>query len=401
MNKAIEELRDLNLKLESLNARKAALKKLAAEHRDSITDAEILSATEEARSLKTEIETVQAQIKDAQERAEIENTNKGDFKLMENKVENRSSIEYRKAFMDYIQRGVDSEILEKRSNEYTTTTTAATVIPQTVMDEIIKQSKISGNILSKVRKMNVKGGVKFATISVLPAASWIDEDTPSERKKLSTGSVTFSYYGLEVKIAQSLLSEYVSIDAFEKEFAQLAVEAMTNAKEIAIFNGTGSGQPTGIFTDSNVTAVTLSAADLVKYDKLRAAFGKLPVSYQAGAEWAMAQGTWDKIDGMVDINGQPVSRTNYGIDGDVKYYLFGKLVNIVETDRIKDVDTASSTEFYIALGQFNKYAINSNGNLGVYKYRDEDANQDVTKALEFCDGKVLDAKAFIKIKKGS
>lgn len=317
------------------------------------------------------------------------------------KRDNKSTIEYRNAFKDYIQRGKTNSILETRVDAYTSTSTAATVIPVTVMQEIIKLSKISGNILSKVRKMNVKGGVKFPTLSVLPTATWIDEATTSDRKKLDTGSVTFSYYGLEVKIAQSLLSEYVSIDAFETEFAQLAVEAMVNAKEIAIFNGTGSGQPTGIFVDAGVTDVTLTAVNLVKYDKLREAMGKLSTSYQTGAEWAMAQATWDKIDGMVDINGQPVARVTYGINGANTFSLFGKNVNIVETDRIKDVDTATDSEFYIAFGQFNKYAINSNGDLGVIKYRDNDANQDVTKALEFVDGKLLDTHAFIRIKKGS
>ena len=79
--------------------------------------------------------------------------------------------------------------------------------------------------------------------------------------------------------------------------------------------------------------------------------------------------------------------------------MFGYPVNLVEEDRIKGIDTATAdTDYILVLGQFNKYAINSNGNLGVYKYRDEDKNQDVTKALEFLDGKVLDAKAFLRIK---
>ena len=79
--------------------------------------------------------------------------------------------------------------------------------------------------------------------------------------------------------------------------------------------------------------------------------------------------------------------------------MFGYPVNLVEEDRIKGIDTATAdTDYILVLGQFNKYAINSNGNLGVYKYRDEDKNQDVTKALEFLDGKVLDPKAFLRIK---
>lgn len=400
MTDTIAELRDLNLELESLKARKNAIKSKLAEHRDSFTDEDIANSTNEANEIRTQINSVQEKIKNAQERAKIEEERKGETNFMENipNVDKRSSMEYRKAFMEYIQRGTSNEILEKRADAYTSTTTAATVIPTTVLNEIIRVSKITGNILPKVRKLNVKGGLDIPTISAIPTASWITEDTPSDRKSVSTGKVSFSYYGLEVKIAQSLLSEYTSVEAFEAEFAILAVEAMTNAKEIAIFNGTGSGQPTGILKTTGVNEASLTAANFVKYDKLVDAVGKLPVGYRAGAEFAMASSTWDKLVGMVDTNGQPVARVNYGLGETTRSFL-GYPVNLVEEDRIKGIDTATAdTDYIVVLGQFNKYAINSNGNLGVYKYRDEDKNQDVTKALEFLDGKVLDANAFLRIK---
>lgn len=410
-NARLEELRASLFNKKSLLDRKEQIKALAREHRDSLSTDEVDKNIAEVEALNTqireaekqeeEIRSLEEKIKEAQNRAKLEEEKRGDKNYMENNtqnVEKRSSIEYRKAFMDYIQRGVKSDILETRADAATTTSTAATVIPTTVLDEIVKVSKISGNILPKVRKMNIKGGVKVPTLSVIPTASWISEDTPSDRKSLTTGSVTFSYYGLEVKIAQTLLSEYTSIDAFEREFALLAVEAMTNAKEIAIFNGSGSGQPTGILKTTGVNETTLTAANFVKYDKLVEAVGKLPVGYRAGAEFAMASATWDKIVGMVDTAGQPVARVNYGL-GETTRSLFGYPVNLVEEDRIKGIDTATAdTDYIVVLGQFNKYAINSNGNLGVYKYRDEDKNQDVTKALEFLDGKVLDAKAFLRIK---
>lgn len=413
----LDELRTSLLNLpnkQDLIARKEQIKQLAREHRDSLSNDELDNNISEVEALNTQIADIEAreneinakiaerekQLKDAQERAKQENDKRGELKIMEN-LENRSSVEYRKAFMDYIQRGVKSEVLQFRENAFTHTTDAASVIPTTLLDEIIKESKIAGNILPKVRKMNVKGGVKIATITAIPSAEWIDEDNPSDRKKITTGSVTFSYYGLEVKIAQSLLSEYVSIDAFEREFATLAVEAMVNAKEVAIFNGTGSGQPTGILVETGVTEATLTAANLVKYDKFIEAIGKLKVGYRAGAEFAMNPATWDKIVGMVDTNGQPVARINYGLNG-ATMSLFGYPVNLVEADRIKGVDTAvGGTDYIIVLGQFNKYAINSNGDLGVIRYRDNDNNQDITKALEFVDGKVLDKNAFLRIKLGA
>lgn len=414
-----KKLRDLFANKKALEEKRKELKEKALEKRESIPEEElddtikkIEDIDKQLKDVVDEIKAEKSDVKDDEDDAEDVDgePNKKEERVMKKIIryndkmsneETRSTIEYRKQFMDFVQRGVKGDLLQFREDSHTSTTTATTVIPTTVMEEIIKESKISGNVLSKVRKMNVKGGVKFSTLAAIPTASWIDEDTPSDRQKLDTGSVTFSYYGLEVKIAQSLLSEYVSIDAFEKEFAILAVEAMTNAKEVAVFNGSGSGQPTGIFKTSGVNVVVLKEAELGKYNKVVEAAGKLPVGYRTGAEWFMASATWDMIVGMVDNNGQPVARVNYGLDGMTQTFL-GYPVNLVEVDRIKDFASATAgTDYFAVLGNMKYYAINSNGNLGVYKYRDEDKNQDITKALEFCDGKVLNAKAFLVLKKGT
>lgn len=392
----VEELRNLNLEKESLIARKNAIKAKLAEHRDEITDAD----NAEAKQIKSDLEKVEEKIKEAQERAK-QNEKEEKRNYMENtNVDKRSSMEYRQAFMNYIQRNEKSDLLEKRADAATTTTTAATVIPTTVLNEIIRESKIQGNVLSKVRQLNVKGGVKIPTISAIPTATWIDETTVSDRKNLSTDSVTFSYYGLEVRIAQTLLSEYTSIDAFEAEFARLAVEAMVNAKEIAIFNGTGSGQPTGILKTAGVISVNMKESEF-DYTHFVSVAGKLASGYAAGAEWYMNQETWDKIAGLVDQSGQPVARVNFGLGATERSFL-GYPVTIVEADRLKGFTSATAgTDYFAVLGNLNYYALNSNGNLGVYKYRDEEKNQDVTKALEFVDGKVLQAKAFVIVKKAT
>lgn len=416
----LKELRDLFADKKALNEKRKSLKAKALEKREEISMEELDEILEEIKQIDEKLRKIEEKINSLREEDEEESDKdmKEDEKKETKKEERvmkrvirysdnmsqeevRSTIEYRSQFKDFVQRGVKGNLLQFRADSNTSTSTAATVIPTTVLEEIIKESKISGNVLSKVRKMNVKGGVKIPILAAIPTASWISEDTPSDRKNLSTSAVTFSYYGLEVKIAQSLLSEYVSIDAFEREFAILAVEAMTNAKEIAIFNGTGSGQPTGIFNTSGVNVASISASDFGKYNKIVEASGKLPVGYRKGAEWYMASPTWDAVVGMVDSNGQPVARVNYGLNGAERTFL-GYPVNFVESDRIKDLTTATAgSDHFAVLGNMNYYAINSNGELGVYKYRDEDKNQDVTKALEFLDGKVLEAKAFLVFKKAT
>ena len=115
MTDNVKELRDLNLELESLKARKNAIKKQLAEHRDTLTDEQIATSTNEAMEVRENIRSVEEKIKIAQEKVSAENEKNQNRSLekMEN-LEKRSTMEYRKAFMDYIQRGVASDVLETR-----------------------------------------------------------------------------------------------------------------------------------------------------------------------------------------------------------------------------------------------------------------------------------------------
>lgn len=414
MDNEVQELRDALSKLDELkstrSSKKEEMMKSAMEHRSADKASEGLQIIADGEKALDELDK---QIAEAQTRCDelktkAEKRSNEDKKKM-NEIMNgetrsddkTNSIEYRKAFMEFACRNVANPILETRADSTTTTTTAPTVIPTTLMNEILRELKVRGNILSKVRQLNVKGGVEFPVSTLTPVATWIGETTTSDRQHLASGKISFSYYGLECKISQSILSSIVSLDSFEAEFATLATEAMVDAIEIAILNGTGSGQPTGIFTNAEIKTSEITSANLVKYDKLKKALSGLSISYQVGAELFMAKGTWDTIDGMVDANGQPVARTNYGINGTNSYSLFGFNVNLVEENRIKSIDSATSGEFIMLLGNMKKYAVNTNGNMGVIKYRDNDKNEDVTKALMVVDGKVLEAYAFLGVKLGA
>ena len=166
------------------------------------------------------------------------------------------SAEYRRAFMNYVTRG---EAIPDRfrnsdpTHETTTTTYTGAVIPTTLMHEMIREMKSRGNIWNKVRKLNVQGGVEFPIVDLVPEASWIGETTPSyDQQVKATTSVTFSYYGLECKIAQSLLSSIVSLKEFEDLFPVLAAEAMIAKLEVGVFNGPGSGQMKGILNETRI-----------------------------------------------------------------------------------------------------------------------------------------------------
>ena len=329
----------------------------------------------------------------------------GEQKQEKRTADRYDTEEYRTAFMEYVCRG-KAMPAELRADAVTGTADAGAVIPTTIMREIIKEVKSYGNLYAAVRKLNVQGGVQIPVLSLKPTASWIGETTDSDTQKLEAkNSISFSYFGLECKIAQTLLASVVTLDMFQQLFVPLAVEAMAKALDIAIMNGSGNGQPTGITKDSRVPSaniITMTAADFNKWDAWKKkVFGKMKKSYRNGAFY-MAQSTFDGyIDGMVDTNGQPIGRVNYGIDGGETYRFGGKHVETVEDDVIKAYDDAATGDIVAVFVDLKDYGMNSNMEMQVHKWVDRDTNTVKNQLVMICDGKLIDANGVLIIKKGA
>lgn len=330
---------------------------------------------------------------------------KADFGKKQEPEDKYNTIEYRKAFMNFCKTGIMPQEF-RNTDTYTGTSDASAVIPTTIMQEIIKEMKTYGQIFNRVRKTNVKGGTEVPILSLKPAATWIGESVVSDRQKVTANTkVTFSYYGLECKVAVSLLADATTLDIFESTIVQLIVEAMTKALDIAIIKGTGSGQPTGITVDSRIPAgnvITLAAADFTTWDGWKKkVFAKIPLSYRAGGSFIMAAGTFEGyIDGMVDNNGQPIGRVNYGITDGPQERFGGREVILVEDDVIAPYESAATGDVVAVFCKLSDYCINSNMQMSMYRWLDHDTNQWVDKAILIADGKILDPKGVLIIKKG-
>lgn len=309
------------------------------------------------------------------------------------------SVEYRTAFMNFICRNVP---ISAELREATNTVDASAVIPKTIVNEIVKKLESYGNIFAKVRKLNVQGGVSIPILDLKPTAKWIDETTASEDQKLqANSSITFSYFGVECKLAQSLLVNITTLDVFQNEFINLATEAIVKAVEIAIFNGTGTNQPLGILKDSRVkNVVTLSTADFGTWEGWHKVKGQIKKAYRNGC-FIMNQSTFDgNIDGMVDKNGQPIGRVNYGIDGEEKYRFMGKEVETVEDDILTAYEDAKTGDVVAVFINLSDYAINTNMDMTATKWVDNDTNKIKNKVMMIIDGKLIDTNGVVLIKKG-
>lgn len=312
--------------------------------------------------------------------------------------------EYKKAFVDFVCRGTpiptELRVPIKREASVTETTDVGAVIPTTLVREIIQKLESYGNIYAKITKTNVKGGMAIPILSFKPEAKWVGEKSSDDQKLEANEKITFSYYGVECKIAQSLLTSIVTIEEFQKKFVPLATEAIVKAIEVAIIKGSGSEKPLGIINDPRVKTVVTMAPEDMTWNGWHRMKAKIKKSYRKGC-FIMAQSTFDeKIDGMEDKNGQPVGRTNYGVNGEETYRFMGKDVETVEEELLPCYEDAAVGDVFAIFGDLKDYVVNSNLEMQVVKWIDHDTNEVKNKVIMIVDGKIADANGFILIKKG-
>lgn len=322
---------------------------------------------------------------------------------------------YNRAFMDYVTRGAEypaglvmpgQRPANVRADAFTATTDVQHFIPTTLANTIIQKMTQYGDIWDEVTKVNVKGGYEISVWDYLPTASWVTEAKPSDTQKVTDSTrISFLYHMLECKIAQTFLSGLVTLDMFTAQFPDKVAEAMVRALEQGIVNGSGSGQPLGILKDTRVTnKVTLAEADIAKYPAWAKLLSSVPVPYRSRGKFYMSQNTWDAyIDGMVDSNGQPISRVNYGGVGganDTTYRLLGKPVKIVPDDILPDYDAAKggvADAPFMLFGQLSDYIVNMQSGMRAVKWLDEDKNLEKLKMQVVADGKMGDTNGMLVI----
>ena len=311
-----------------------------------------------------------------------------------------NSIEYRKAFMNHVIKG--SPIPEKFMNadQNTKTTDVGSVIPTTVMEKIVEKLESTGMILPLVTRTSYQGGLAIPTSSVKPVATWVAEGEGSEKQKKTTGQVVFSYYKLRCAVSVSFETSVVTLGVFENTLINNIAEAMVKTLEQAIISGTGVGQPKGILAETAPEGQNIEiAADAnVNYETLISAEAALPLAYENDAVWCMTKKTFMKFVGMTDNNGQPIARVNYGISGRPERTLLGRTV--VLNDYMTSLGAPIEEDAVVAfLFNFKDYVLNTNYNITIKRYEDNETDDQVTKALMLVDGKVVDKNSLVTITK--
>lgn len=323
-----------------------------------------------------------------------------------------SSTEYRQAFKEYVQRGtpISADVLKRAGgdNGSTVSEDIGAIIPKTIMDEFIKEvSKVYGQVYSKVRKLNIKGGVKFPVSKLKAKFSWISETTVSNKQKAGDikDYVEFSYNVGEIRVSETLLAQIVSLPVFESEITRIMVEAYVETMDKVIIAGTGVGQPLGVTKDSRVTnIVEFTEAEFSNWTAWRKKlFANIPLAKRGQGEFLFTAATVEaNLLTMVDGNNRPIFKeaTEGSIgesDGVGRFY--GRNVTLVEPDVLADFETAESGDVVGIYWIPNDYAINTNLEFGMKRYFDDNTNEYINKGITIVDGKILDPSGCYLIKK--
>lgn len=302
-----------------------------------------------------------------------------------------NSLEYRTAFRDFVATGkpIPSEL---RQDANTATTDVASVIPTVIMNRIIEGLTVCGMIVREVTRTAYAAGLVVPTSSVKPVATWTTEGGSTDRQKKTTGSVTFTHFKLRCEVSMSAEVSAMAVSAFEETFVANVVDAMTVAIEKAIIAGTGTGQPTGILTQTVPTGQTITLADTTNhvptYAELVAAEAALPVEYENTAKWFMTKKQFMAFVGMVDDNGQPIARVDYGIENGAVRRLLGRevIVHPYATEMGSNV---------AGIYDFRDYVLNTIFDLGIQRKQDWDTEDYLTKAVMSVDGKPVSAASLV------
>lgn len=406
-----------------LQAQIADLNKRADESKSA---EEIEKLAGEKRSLKAELDEAQAELDkiEKEERAKqtknavpegatlVNGNVRGSFQTANTRDDEdfTSTLEYRKAFKKYVQSEGTDMPAELRAGDVTSTADTGAAIPMTVMNEVINTvRKRYGNLYSKVTKTAIQGGVEVPVGSLQATFKWIKEGTVSPRQKAGElEPISFKYNTAEIRVAQSFLSQIVTLSAFEAKLTEIIAIAYLQAMDYGIINGSGKGSMLGILNDPRVTnTITMTAAEINNWTKWRTKFFKnLPLGYRSGSFIFPVSTVDEYLETMADSNNNPVFRQTADLvvnDGDAvnpNGRFFGREISLVEPDIIADFDSASAGDVIGIYWQPEEYAINENFGFTMRRYFDEETNEWVDKALVVVDGKTVNPTGFYKIIKG-
>lgn len=374
-------------KLEDLKAKKAEVEKLDADFENISKEQANLSALEgKAPVLNMENQSIEAPGAKV-----VENTKQ------EDKVDYETV--FAKVALQHPLNKAEVEVYNKFNpeNAYThNTTNTEILIPETTIAGIMKEAGELHPIINDVRKLNIKGTVRFVKHTGIAEgdAKYYTEDQVTEDEKNTFGEITLKGHELAKAVTVTWKLQAMAISEFIPFLQQELGERIGAVKAYAIVKGTGANQPKGIITVLNAQSgkpQVVSYATALGYKDITSAIAKISSEFVSGAKFYVNNNTlWNILANLMDTQNRPIFIAD-PISGGVGR-LFGKIVEV--EDSLADGE--------VLLGNCGKgYVMNTQEPMKLVTEQHAKARTTDFVGYEVNDGNVIAEKAFALIVKSA
>lgn len=377
------------MRIDEINTRLAEIRAMDLE---TVTGEALTALEQEVADLTAERQTIQ---EDVQKRQQLrENIAAGivtgktieenkEEKTMENRTYAIDSAEYREAYLMNLQG-------KELNAEQRAAVAANAAVPTQTLNQIFRYLEESP-ILSRVDLTHIPGNVVLPVENAVAAAAWVAVGAAATDSEDSITSISLGAHKLIKTLEITADIEAMAISAFEAWIVAKLGEKMELALDNAVFNGTGSGQPTGICVTVADPTGTFTKAK-AKYADLVNIIAALPSGPAKNAAFAMPRKLFfSDVIGIEDLQGQPVVHVD--VESPAKYNILGYHV-------ILDDNVPADT---ILFGDFKAYKLNL-AKAPVISSDDSVAfrtGSRVYRAMALADGKLATATAFVKYTRAS
>lgn len=278
-------------------------------------------------------------------------------------------------------------------NAYThNTTNTAIMIPETVIAGIMKEAAELHPILEDVRKLKIKGTVRFVKHTGITAgdAKYYTEDQVVEDEQNTFGEITLGGHELAKSVTVTWKLQEMAIADFVPFLQMELGERIGAAKAYAVVRGAGTNQPTGIVTTLNAQVgkpQVKTYATTITYSDLTAGMAKIASEFIGGVKIYVNTATlWNKLANLLDGQNRPIfipDPTSGGVGR-----IFGKVVEV--EDALLDGE--------VLFGNASKgYVMNTQETMRLVTEQHAKARTTDFVGYEVNDGEVLAEKAFALI----
>ena len=357
-------------------------------------DAEIAQPNADIKALEEETRKLADEYKELEERQKAAETRKAILsnvvtsgievrKAATNEPEDFSadSPAYRRAFLKDLKG-------ETLTVEERTAMTASAAIPTQTMNKIIGRLK-EYPIISAIEVMHIPSNVSMPVESAVNDASWVAMGTASTDSKDALATVTLTAYKLIKTVEITADVAAMAIDAFEDWLVSRLVNKINKAMAIAIIQGTGSSQATGVITTISTATGTFTKGGMT-YKDLMKIIASLPTEYSYNASFVMPRKVfYEEVIGMEDTTGQPVVVADAQAPG--KFNILGYPVIIEDSCTASGVDN-------VLFGDFFEYKWNFAQDIEVAQDKSVGfrTGSTVYRAMCLADGKLADTNAIVR-----